>query len=585
MEADACTPGRQEARRAAAFVGTALGGRYRLEEVVGRGGMSTVYRAFDGVLERTVAIKLMHRQHASDADQLERFRREARAMARLIHPHIVTRDRRRRGGAGRRVGERRRARRAAPYIVFEYVEGETLKQRIRREGPLEIQQAIAYAIEIGRGLQAAHEHGIVHRDIKPQNVLLSGEGGAKITDFGIARTLSEEGLTMNGRVLGDDRLRLARAGARAEGHGAVRHLLARRRALRDAHRLGSIHRGHAGRGGDASCARAAARRAGAAPRASPRHSARWWNARRRRTSHGAIPTPRRWCVTSRRCSRSRRAARVSPPGEVTMVVRSLPRAEPAPRPMAASAPSAAGSRRSCWRRADRRRARLRARTHASRRGRRGRVRRRTCSAIHLAQTAAHDYNPFGTGPEHPDEVSNAIDGDPNTTWSTEHYLDGTLGKPGVGLYVDAAPGVAARAIAIHTPTPGFLAAIYAAQQLRRRASPTATRTPLASAAGRCWRGAQPIARQTVIRLDTAAARYRYYLVWITRLQPDSAGRGRRGADLRSHASQVARGLATPALVALERVRGRAGRRAPNSDPGVLDELGVDARRREAGHRV
>ena len=91
---------------------------------------------------------------------------------------------------------------ATPYIVLEYVEGETLKQLIRREGPLEIPQAIAYAIEIARALGAAHERLIVHRDVKPQNVLIGGEGGAKITDFGIARTLTEEGLTMDGRVLG-----------------------------------------------------------------------------------------------------------------------------------------------------------------------------------------------------------------------------------------------------------------------------------------------------------------------------------------------------------------------------------------------
>ena len=87
--------------------------------------------------------------------------------------------------------------------MLEYVEGETLKQLIRREGPsLEITQALAYAIEIARALGAAHERLIVHRDVKPQNVLISNEGSAKITDFGIARTLSEEGLTMDGRVLG-----------------------------------------------------------------------------------------------------------------------------------------------------------------------------------------------------------------------------------------------------------------------------------------------------------------------------------------------------------------------------------------------
>src|ERR1039457_4245101 len=184
------------------MLGTLLGGRYRLDAQIGRGGMSTVYRAFDIVLERPVAIKLMHREIASDSDQLERFRREARSVAQLSHPHVVTvidageepsPDGQHAAGAGG-VG--------TPYIVLEYVDGETLKELIRREGPLDIPQAIAYAIEIARALGAAHERLIVHRDVKPQNVLIGVEGGAKITDFGIARTLTEEGLTMDGRVLG-----------------------------------------------------------------------------------------------------------------------------------------------------------------------------------------------------------------------------------------------------------------------------------------------------------------------------------------------------------------------------------------------
>ena len=176
-------------------LGTLLGGRYRLDAQIGRGGMSTVYRAFDTVLERPVAIKLMHREIAADSDQLERFRREARSVARLNHPHIVTVI-----DAGEEPSEDGDG--GTPYIVLEYVEGETLKQLIGREGSLEVTEAIAYAIEIARALGAAHESLIVHRDVKPQNVLISEEGGAKITDFGIARTLTEEGLTVAGRVLG-----------------------------------------------------------------------------------------------------------------------------------------------------------------------------------------------------------------------------------------------------------------------------------------------------------------------------------------------------------------------------------------------
>src|SRR5277367_6420676 len=180
------------------LLGTVIGGRYRLDGEIGRGGMSTVYRAYDTVLERPVAIKLMHRDIAADSDQLERFRREARSVAQLNHPHVVTVI-----DAGEEEGDAGGEEAiSSPYIVLEYVDGETLKDVIRREGPLEIPQAIAYAIEIARALGAAHEHQIVHRDVKPHNVLISEEGGAKITDFGIARTLTEEGLTMAGRVLG-----------------------------------------------------------------------------------------------------------------------------------------------------------------------------------------------------------------------------------------------------------------------------------------------------------------------------------------------------------------------------------------------
>src|SRR5215218_270150 len=171
------------------LVGMCLNGRYRLDAQIGAGGMSTVYRAFDTTLERRVAVKLMHREIASDSDQLERFRREARSVAQLNHPHIVGVI-----DAGEEDGR--------PYIVFEYVEGETLKERIRRNGELDVSEAIAYAIEIARALGCAHARHIVHRDVKPQNVLVDEEGSAKVTDFGIARSLDEAGLTAEGRVLG-----------------------------------------------------------------------------------------------------------------------------------------------------------------------------------------------------------------------------------------------------------------------------------------------------------------------------------------------------------------------------------------------
>ena len=127
------------------MIGTLLSGRFRLEEKIGSGGMSTVYRAFDETLERWVAIKLLHREISSDSDQLERFRREARAVASLSHPHVVTVI---------DFGEDD----DHPYIVFEYVEGETLKERIRRNGELDVAEAVAYAIEIA-GLEGRRGAG------------------------------------------------------------------------------------------------------------------------------------------------------------------------------------------------------------------------------------------------------------------------------------------------------------------------------------------------------------------------------------------------------------------------------------------
>jgi tRNA A-37 threonylcarbamoyl transferase component Bud32 len=178
-----------EARSSSAMIGTVLSGRYRLEAKLGSGGMSTVYLARDETLDRAVAVKVMHREMSEQADQLERFRQEARAVAKLSHPNVVSVI-----DAGEDGGH--------PYIVFEYVEGETLKQRINREGALAPQEAIAYAIEIARGLTVAHGRNMVHRDIKPQNVLIDAEGRAKLTDFGISRQLEQDGMTATGRVLG-----------------------------------------------------------------------------------------------------------------------------------------------------------------------------------------------------------------------------------------------------------------------------------------------------------------------------------------------------------------------------------------------
>jgi eukaryotic-like serine/threonine-protein kinase len=170
--------------------GDLIADRYELEELVGTGGMSSVFRARDTQLDRRVAIKILHEHYAADPEYLERFRSEARAVARLSHPNIVTVIDR--GDDGGRQ-----------YIVFEHVDGENLKELVLRSGRLPVRRAVELALAVADGLAFAHDHGLVHRDVKPQNVLLSGEGEVKVTDFGIARSLHvDHGVTQTGTVLG-----------------------------------------------------------------------------------------------------------------------------------------------------------------------------------------------------------------------------------------------------------------------------------------------------------------------------------------------------------------------------------------------
>ncbi|HEY3549436.1 MAG TPA: protein kinase [Gaiellaceae bacterium] len=170
--------------------GDLIADRYELEELVGTGGMSSVFRARDLQLDRRVAIKILHEHYAEDPEYLERFRREARAVAKLSHPNIVTVIDR--GDDGGRQ-----------YIVFEHVEGENLKEFVLRAGRLPVRGALELALAVADGLAFAHDRGLVHRDVKPQNVLLSREGEVKVTDFGIARSLHvDHGVTQTGTVLG-----------------------------------------------------------------------------------------------------------------------------------------------------------------------------------------------------------------------------------------------------------------------------------------------------------------------------------------------------------------------------------------------
>src|SRR5205085_543539 len=417
-----------------ALLGTKLNDRYRLEARIGAGGMSTVYRALDETLQRQVAIKLMNREVASDSDQLERYRREAGAVAQLNHPDVVGVI-----DAGEDEGR--------PYIVFEYVEGETLKERIRRGGRLPIPEAVAYAIEIVRALGAAHSRHIVHRDVKPQNVLIDEEGSAKVTDFGIARTLEEDGLTADGRVLGTtDYVSPEQAlGQPVTGQSdlyslgvvlyemltgevpfkgesqvavAMKHV---REELPDSQRVRP----------EVSAALAAVVDRATAKRLEDRYA------------NDAELIADLEDVLAIETARAGSAT-----GEVTTVLRTLPartqrrvpfrvRHQVVAAVLGLLVLAAAGAG-VVW---------LTTRAH---RGTGKLTQPAPAAARHqdpLCQACAHDFDPLGDNKlEHPNDVGLAIDGQPGTKWTTETYRSGNLGKAGVGIYVDANPGTRARAL-------------------------------------------------------------------------------------------------------------------------------------------
>jgi eukaryotic-like serine/threonine-protein kinase len=163
--------------------------RYQLGELIATGGMGTVHRAVDTHLGRPVAVKILKRVLADDATFLERFRREARAAAVISHPGVA-----RVYDYGERSSE--------PFIVMELVDGDTLAERIAREGPLPWQHAFAVGEQVAAALSAAHTHGVIHRDVKPANILIDHAGRVKVTDFGIARAARATTLTRPGMVLG-----------------------------------------------------------------------------------------------------------------------------------------------------------------------------------------------------------------------------------------------------------------------------------------------------------------------------------------------------------------------------------------------
>src|SRR6266550_2901411 len=173
------------------MIGRQIGGRYRLTAPLGEGGMSTLWRAVDQQLDREVAVKILRPQYSADPGFAARFRQEARAVASLAHPNIVSVYDYGTDPDG-----------TTQYIVMQLVEGRDLAAILHERGRISTDDAVQVAIAVASALEAAHRRGIVHRDVKPGNILITDDGDVKVTDFGIARAVSEASMTVTGTTLG-----------------------------------------------------------------------------------------------------------------------------------------------------------------------------------------------------------------------------------------------------------------------------------------------------------------------------------------------------------------------------------------------
>jgi serine/threonine-protein kinase len=484
------------------MIGTQLSRRYQLNSKLGSGGMSTVYLATDETLDREVAIKVMHREISDQPDQLERFRREARAVARLSHPNLIAVI-----DAGEDEGH--------PYIVFEYVPGETLKKRIDVEGRLGIDEATAYAIEVGRGLAAAHAARLIHRDVKPQNVLIDAEGRAKITDFGIARSLEVHGLTATGRVLGttdyvspeqamgrsvDDRTDVYSLGillyemltgelpfqAETQVGVAMKHVNDAVPNVQD-------------RRPEVSSALAAVLERAVAKKPEDRYpnmgqmvvdleAALEVEVVRAGHSTGeattvldSVPRRRRKLMTRRRISWAGALLLIAAAGTALAVAALTGGEGPA-----GEAPEAGAG-----------------------------------DGGEITIVEAADFDPDGGDGEHPNDVGNVIDGNPRgTAWPTETYGTpdfGGIDKSGVGLVLEVDPDAAPSELVVRSVEPGWEVEVYG----------SAEGTPPKTLAGWGPPLAGPLtvdSTEQAIPLNTSAAN-RFFLVWVTSLAavPDDPG--------------------------------------------------------------
>jgi tRNA A-37 threonylcarbamoyl transferase component Bud32 len=480
----------------AVHVGELILGRYELEELVGEGGMSSVYRAYDTVLEREVAIKVLHEHFSRDPEYVERFRREARAIARLAHPNVVT-------VIDRGEWEGRQL------IVFEHVAGENLKAAIGREGPLPVERALELACQIAQALSFAHELGIVHRDVKPHNVLLDRSGTAKVTDFGIARALdSDEALTVTGTVLGTgqylspEQANGERGNERSDQYslGVVTYELLTGQVPYSGDNLMAVAMRHVrdpvpsvreARSDvpprvDAVVARAMAKR--------PED---------RFGSMDALAAALESCLAE---VRERRA----PDGdEDTDVV--APRRAPervAPTRALAPTPAKPAARVASARRSGLRIAAVLLIAAAVLVGsllaleaafEDGLPWVGGADPVPVQVDAIADFDPKGDFTEHPESVGAATDRNTASFWTTESYR--TFDKDGVGIMLDAGSRVELSSVQVVTDTPGFSAVILGGNDRDGDFVDVSSE--------------QRVGRRTTFDVDTRGEAYRYYIVWVT----------------------------------------------------------------------
>lgn len=481
--------------------GDLVADRYELEELAGTGGMSNVYRAYDTLLERRVALKVLHEKYSNDQEYVERFRREAQAIARLSHPNIVT-------VINRGEWEQHQ------YIVFEFVAGETLKQLVERAGPLPVREALVLLREVAGGLAFAHEHGVVHRDVKPHNVIIDAEGTPKLTDFGLARSLDRaDGLTTTGTLLGtSDYL----APEQAAGQPVS--------AQSDQYSLGVLLY---------------------------------------ELLTGDVPYPAESLVAAamRHLNEpvpSAREARPEVPAEVDELVRRAMQKRPEER--FASTAAFVTALEACLARYDEDtlsdarpaggatrisspRAPVRERPQPSDPPKRRQPRRRRTGLVvrlvallvlvvavtvgayivlhdggsvlpgrdsggpsgsggeRVRLTAVADYDPGGDENEHPETVPAATDGDASSYWTTETYS--SFDKAGVGIVVRAARPVEGGTLVVRSDEPGFTAKIKGSS--RKGGGFVTISAP------------KTVGARTSFELDTKSESYRFLLVWITSL--------------------------------------------------------------------